>query len=442
MIAGVSFALAGLLGGILLWLFASGADRIPPLPGGQAPQQAELERLHAIRDRMAAIRELDVASKVQEGYVSRDNFSEYVETFYGALNAAERAQFQTLTIMMQMLRMIGPEDDLLEIGSQSDSVGIAGFYDPYQKRLVVVADGLTGGANEEATFAHEYTHALQDQRFNLVQFLTSDAKDEGLEYDRTLSCVIEGDASVSALKYLEDVYGDNWIEVIIADLSSFEEELRSVVELQSSVPPAILRYTLFNYNECASFALEVWEEGGWDAVDALYETPPSTTEQILHPERYFNGEQALRVEMSNLRTALGLGWRLADTAPFGEFDVFNYLSSTGIQPFTARSAADGWGGGSMKLYTLGGGEQREVLLHIALVWDTESQLDQFRAAFEIALNRLAYENRSSDDGIWLWGGGGEHGRGIWDDDARRVDLIYATNEAAVERARIELSRTR
>jgi hypothetical protein len=258
MTAGVSYTFGGLFAGLLLWLLASGGGAPRP-PAGEQPEQAEISRLHGIRDQTAAIRGLDIASEVREGYLSREDLSACIEDVYSVLNPAQRAEIDTLAIMMRMLRMIGPDDDLLEISAKSASLGIAGFYDYDQKSLVVVADGLKGGANEESTFAHEYTHALQDRRFDLTKFLVFEPEDDGLEYGRTLSCVVEGDASVSALKYLEGVYGDDWIDVLIADLSSLEEELRSVAEFQSSVPPAILRYTLFNYNECASFALEVWE---------------------------------------------------------------------------------------------------------------------------------------------------------------------------------------
>ena len=349
MIAGLSYTLIGVIVGICIWLAASGSGATRPLPSGDHPEEAEIARLHQIRDRTAAVRGLDVAAEVREGYLSREDLAAYVGQVYGEIDGEDRRAFDTATIFMRMLRMIGPQDDLLDLGAAGDAAGLAGFYDTRQKRLVVISD-LTGGANEEATLAHEYTHALQDRRFDLERFLFDPPDDKDAEFATTLSCVIEGDASVAQIKYLEDVYGDDWLTVLLADFESLEDQL---FEAQAAIPPAVRRYTTFNYNECASFVLEIWEEGGWEAVDALYENPPATTEQVMHPQRYLDGEVALSVDVEDMHASLGLGWKLAQEATFGEFDLYNYLASSGLAPFAALSAAEGWGSGKMNLYTLG-----------------------------------------------------------------------------------------
>jgi hypothetical protein len=437
MIAPVSYTLLGVISGILLWFLASASNHSFSLPSGDPPDESDVARLHEIRDQTAAVRGLDVAGEVREGYLSRENLALYVDSLYESLSGRERRELETLNTVMRMLRMIGPEDDLFELGAETDSLGLAGFYDYEHKRLVVISD-LVGGANEEATLAHEYTHALQDRRFDLERFLSS-PYDARSEYSTTLSCVIEGDASLAQIKYLEEVYGEDWLRVLLADLEDLEVELSSLLEAQASIPPAILRYTTFNYNECALFALEVWEEGGWEAVNALYEDPPSTTEQVMHPERYFEGEGTLPLELENIRASLGLGWKLAQSGAFGEFDLYNYLASAGLQPISAVSAAEGWGAGQLNVYTLGGGEGIDVLLHIALLWDDAAELDQFRGAFDTALTQLDYDNRDNDEAAWTWAGGGEYGAARWEEAAARVDLIYGTDETAVSRAMVRLS---
>jgi hypothetical protein len=436
MIAGISYALAAVVAGVIIWIFAgSGAPRVPL---GQTPDAAEVERLHEIRDRVAQVRGLDVATGATEGYLSREALSDYIDEAYSEISDEDRRAFDTQTIVMRMLRMIGPEDDLLAINAATGSLGIAGFYDFEQKSLVVVASNLTGSLNEESTLAHEYTHALQDLRFDLQRYLVSHDIEEA-EYAATLPCVFEGDASFAQVKYMEDVYGEDWLLRLIAELSEDTELIELADELQIEIPPAVIRYVYFNYNQCASFAEAIWEEGGWEAVNALYENPPSTTEQVLHPERYIDGEEALPLDLDNIRSDLGLGWRLAYGGAFGEFDVFNYLYSSEVTAPRARSTSEGWGAGKANVYTLGGGDQMKVLLHIALLWDSEEDYEEFRASYVGAISHLGYTDNALGGDVWRFESPGEYGRAIWNKDASRVDLVFGTDESVVDKSESSLT---
>ena len=293
MLAGLSYSIAALIVGIVIWIAASG-DAGEPTFTGQTPGVAELERLHDIRDRMASVRALDVASAISEEYLSRDDLTEYIDRSYGSISDADRREIESSTLVLRLLRMIGPEDDLLSIFADSSSLGIAGFYSYDDKRLVVVTEQLDGSVIEESTLAHEYTHALQDKQFELDKFLEIQEDASATEYGTTLSCVVEGDASLFEVRYLIDHYGDDWATLLIAEYRADTELQELQVEYAAAVPGAIRRYTSFNYSECAAFVGAVWDEGGWEAVDQLYEKPPSTTEQVLHPSRYFRRRGSCR----------------------------------------------------------------------------------------------------------------------------------------------------
>ena len=329
--------------------------------------------------------------------------------------------------------MLGEDDRIEEVSSASRAELAIGFYVPGDKRLVIIGDRVAGGLNEESTIAHEYVHALQDSTYGIGRYRRSHSEDEHAEFGTTTGCVIEGDASVAQYEYLEAAYGSDWYSLLLAEYAdnpALEDEDDSFEASASSIPDAMLRYFYFNYTECAAFVYDIWFEDGWDGVDALYEDPPASTEQILHPEKYRDGELPHRVEVTDLTRTLGTGWRPLYRTVFGEFDVYNYLLTGNLSISAAQGAAEGWGGGRMSVYTRGLDPDQDVTLHIALTWDTDADMVQFQTAFDAAIDRLGYEERSGDDGTWHWSSPGENGLAVWDDENARVDLLYGTDETA------------
>src|SRR5690606_33363516 len=105
----------------------------------------------------------------------------------------------------------------------------------------------------------------------------------------------------------------------------------------------------------ASFVRTLFAAGGWEQVDAAYSSLPSTTEQILHPEKYVAGEAALSVQAVDLATVLGDEWVLQGRGELGEWLTRLVLAAgadaaTRIPEESAVSAASGWGGDNVQVY--------------------------------------------------------------------------------------------
>jgi hypothetical protein len=232
--------------------------------------------------------------------------------------------------------------------------------------------------------------------------------------------------------YLEKRYGPDWYARYVDESAGSLDEVR---QAESSVPEAMLRYFYFNYNECVEFVSRIWAAGGWNAVNRLYETPPASTEQILHPEKYRRGEEPMRISQIDLSPALGPAWRPLDRRVFGEFDVYNYLLTAGLDEDMAWEAAEGWGGGRLNVYTAGLGANQKVIVHIELVWDSADNLDEFQLALAVAIDELGYPVTAAEQGLWSFSASAEYGYASWDHDGDRVDLLLGSDEEAVARAR-------
>ena len=219
------------------------------------------------------------------------------------------------------------------LGSQ-----VAGFYDPKAKELFVVSRSGRIGATEKVTFAHEFTHALQDQAFGL----------EGIDVD----AVGQGDRSLGRLaprRGRRDAPHDPLAEPSTSpprrSRSSWSWTRKPQAQLAKM--PAILRETLlFPYQQGLIFATGIWAKGGWEAVDRAYGRLPDSTEQVLHPEKYEAGEKPVEVPLdaAALAKAMGAGWKETPADTLGEFQLSVWLRENGVKALAAEAAAAGWGG--------------------------------------------------------------------------------------------------
>ena len=365
-------ALAGCRGG-----GGGGAEvELPPL----RPFERELALvLGGIASDAATLRELDLNTDIQQGTLTREQLGDYYEEAEAQTRAEEEFDLEGFNTVLRLLGMIGPEDDLLDIVTNFQSTDVLGFYSPEDKKLVLVA----GTASElslldEYVLAHEYVHSFQDRRFDLPELdertEEDDDDDSSTEYGDTIDALVEGDAVLASSLYILREYGEGGFDQIAAE-SSAPEEIEG-----PEIPPAFQRYFSFPYDFGATFVRYLYDQGGWDEVDKAYDRPPSTEEQVLHPEKYVQREGAIALKAQDISEELGDGWSRQDSGVFGEYDVYNWLYSNTGDDFGSQLAAAGWGGGRIAVYTeepdAGG-----VVLHVSLIWDGGSDAREFYDAF-------------------------------------------------------------
>jgi hypothetical protein len=412
-----------------------------PLPAG-TPFSAELaERLHAIRDKMSQIRGLALNDNVEETLITRDALREYYKQSEAALTEEERREIEAANISLRLLHMIGPEDNVYEEFSDSDAEGILGFYVPTEDRLALIGDGSNLTPYDDWILAHEYVHSLQDGRFDLgrLEKLEKRAEEKhSVEYDTTASCLKEGDAVVASIRWGVETHGENWRDIIFGadeEDDDFEQD-----EADDETPPALERYMSFNYDECVDFAVALWVEGGFKTIDDAFDRVPSTTEQILHPEKYLAGEKAAQMGPVHLAKRLGDGWEEVDLGPLGEFDVLNYLWSLTDNELASRIAAAGWGAGWWSTYVRdsgGGAEDQDVLVHLAVEWDSAGDLLEFLMLYNSVIDRVSGGNKiTAEDGkpvCWREGDGAV-GYLSWDEALKRTDVVVSNHADALSAA--------
>jgi hypothetical protein len=363
----------------------SAASPSPVASGGANPSgspsaslsAADVDAIYAeIRSQVEAIRGLKPTSDVPPVTIDATQLQTNLSADFDAENPPAQVALSQRTLTALGLLPAGSSLRSIVLALQSGQV--AGYYSPPHKQLFVVSRSGGVGAVERVTYAHEFTHELQDQHFDL-QALGLDARDQG---DRSLArlALVEGDAVSSQATWMTQ-------ELDAADLSDLIGAATdpAAVAAIKNAPAYIQQTSLFPYNDGLAFVQELRQTGGYDAVNAAFARPPDSTEQILHEDKYVAGEKPIAVAIAaDLPARLGAGWTADAQDTLGELVLRVWLEQGGVPRSDAAAAAAGWGGDRLAL--LRGPNGDAVALETA--WDTPDDADAFATAATQALGGL------------------------------------------------------
>jgi hypothetical protein len=364
-----------------------GATPAAPAATG-TPHPPTEAKLAEIREGVAAIRGLQPEGNVEPTVIDEATLRANLEAEFDVENTPEE-----LAIAEDLYVSVG----LLEPGVSLRAASldllagqVAGYYSPEQDELFVVSRSGGVGPVEWSTYAHEFTHQLQDQHFDL-DALGLDATDQS---DRSLAvlALVEGDAVAAQSAWMQQ-------SLTAAELGEiFQASIDPAALDVLRRAPAIVRETsLFPYEGGFAFVSTLLGGGGYEAVDAAYADPPASTEQLLHPEKYLAREAPVEVAVpAGLAAALGDGWTEAARDTFGEELLRFWLREGGVAIPAARAAAAGWGGDRLVLLR---GPDGRLATALVTEWDSAADAAEFATNARSAISGLGVAARVIDDGI-------------------------------------------
>ena len=278
--------------------------------------------------------------------------------------------------LLKALGLIPADASLRQLYLDLIDSQVAGFYRPDAKTLYVVSrSGAINGA-DKITFAHEYTHALQDANFPGVFAEQEDLLDQS---DQALAraALYEGDATLlMQLWAIPNLTPEELQDVIAAGA---DPEAMAVL---ARTPEVLTQTLLFPYNDGFQFAAGIQQAQGWEGVDATFADLPLSTEQILHPDKYAAGEVPIEVALpADLATSMGDGWTTLIEDTYGEFQTQLWLQTLGDQD---DRPSGGWGGDRLAVLQ-GPDDTWAVAWHT--VWDTPADANEFEAGATAALTK-------------------------------------------------------
>ncbi len=223
--------------------------------------------------------------------------------------------------VLSSLGMIPADADLVALMRKTLEIGVVGYYDTDTKGLVV--RGAEFDLYSKLVLVHELTHAHDDQWIGLDRPEFDEAEDES---EFGFLAITEGNAS-----RVDDMWRSSLSESEQAELSALERSALSPedIEVYLALPPFILQMQFSPYVDGAALVNKIAAAGGEDAVDAAFEDPPRSSEQVLHPNQYLSEEAD---DLPPLPVADG---DIIDQGVLGELSFRYWLG---------ERVGEGWGG--------------------------------------------------------------------------------------------------
>ncbi len=270
--------------------------------------------------------------------------------------------------------LLPPETDLKELLLDLLAEQVGGYFDPWRRELTVRANYPLDVL--KLILAHEITHALDDQHFDLEKLIRECQMDDDLAFAH--GSVTEGSAMDVMMRY-----GASEPSLFLGAMADPAVQQTDVLQ---KAPPYLALSLVLPYVKGLAFLQHQKARG--TSVDDVFRNLPRSSEQILHPEKY-GVDLPVEVAPPDVGARLGPYWREVARGRLGEVGVsavFLPLFSPGPLDVMAIASgtgtdyvATGWGGDAFVAYE--NSANRRVLVAWRTAWDSDEDASEFTLAF-------------------------------------------------------------
>jgi hypothetical protein len=361
---------------------AAASDSAAPA-NQSAPQsnQAFLAVADQVLTQMSQILSLPIKQPLKKSLRSRDQIRAYL--LHEEQSDKDTAQRYADDKSLEAFGLI-PKNfplDSFMIDLLTDQV--AGMYDPKAKEFYI-ADWIPIDDQREV-MAHEMTHALEDQSFHIESWIKAARPNDDAELAR--DSVSEGSAIAAMIDYgLRDEH------VGVRDLPDMSDLIGAGVMASMGKDPVLAKAPqyiqdslMFPYLDGGEFSQQFLKaHTGWPDLKLLFESPPVSTQQIMHPDLYLKGVKPVPVTLPKWKHLVPKDWKLLEENVMGEFGLQEVLKQF-LGPVRAEAMAPAWAGDRYAVFE----EPRSgnTPLVFLLTLDSSDHAAKFFSEFSAALQK-------------------------------------------------------
>lgn len=337
--------------------------RTPPANLGALAPQLEQQAI--------TLRGLERRQKIHWAVVNRQQFQAYVRGIFEQQYAP--GELQREGDAYKALGLISPTLDYERLILTLLEEQTGGYYDPQQDTFYVADWGDPNLRTD--VIVHELTHALQDQHFHIDDFVSRIRGNSDAMLAR--AALAEGEATWVSMAYTS---GANDLEHYAPSFDSDDGSARTAADA-SAVPHFLQALLMFPYTYGLKFVNYGRQPGGWQRLNQAYADLPTSTEQILHPERYFDTrDDPVAIHLPVPAAIKAQGWEHIFEDVLGEFVLQHLLSMQG-DPADAIRVATGWDGDTLQVFRRNG----ELAWVQLSAWDSEQDAQEYAVAMQRVL---------------------------------------------------------
>lgn len=378
-------------------LTAAGQTTQSPAPTGTAPpstaagaqtQQAFIQAADQVLGQMSKILDLPIREPLKKSLRSKDQIRAYLiqEEKEDRTDAERYADDKALEAFGLVPKGFPLDSFMLDVLTDQ----VAGLYDPKAKEFYIA--NWIGVDDQKPVMAHELTHALEDQSFHIETWIKAARPNDDAELAR--DSVSEGSAMAAMVDYaLQDE------NVSVRDLPNVADFIRAhaVGEMDkdpklSKAPIFIRDELLFPYLAGTTFTQDFLKaHTGWEDLKLIFQNPPASSQQIIHPNLYLKGVTPGAVSLPQWKDVAPADWKLLEENVLGEFGLDEVLKTfLGQQRADALSSA--WTGDRYAVFEDQKTKGTPLVFRLAL--DDTQDAAGFYAQYGEALG-LKYKDRKN-----------------------------------------------
>jgi hypothetical protein len=302
----------------------STAPAVPQVPPQTAPPSSPefTKAADQVLEQMSKILDLPIIEPLKKSLRSKQEVRDYLvrEEKEDRTEAERYADDKTLEAFGLIPKGFPLDSFMLDVLTDQ----VAGLYDPKAKEFYI-ADWIP--ANEQRTvMSHELTHALEDQSFHIDPWIKAARPNDDAELAR--DAVSEGSAMAAMVDYqmIDQKMGvRDMPDVTLMIRAGAVSEMDKDPNL-SKAPPFIRDELLFPYLAGTGFTQQFLKaHSGWKDLHLIFQNPPVSTQQILHPDLYLHGVKPEALVLPEWKGVVPDDWKLLEENTIGEFGLNEIL---------------------------------------------------------------------------------------------------------------------